>query len=375
MSPACAQFDDCPGCPLRHLAPAAAARLKVDAARETFARLTGQPAPPGVFLAPTGRDAFRARLGATRLGETFGMRGLPGGADVDLRRCPAQTPESRAALETLVADLDALHLSADVTRAHVAATADGGVRVVLAAADRGALSRLRDAPWPERPGWDRFAKVPGPRDGDLESGAERLTGRDTMSFDSPTDRLQATLPAWVPQSPGTLPALLDWLETHLEPTGARLLELGSGVGTSSLPLARRAASLLRVDCVREAGADATENARRAGVDTARCRLGFADRAGRRLLAGGETYDAVLLHGMRAPFGERLMDALPALRARRVAYVAPVTASLARDVARLRGYSAVRLDFLDQMPGTAHIMALGLWHRTDADDSADAPLSG
>lgn len=304
------------------------------------------------------------------------MRGLPGGADVDLRRCPAQTPASRAALDTLVNDLAALGLTADVTRANVAATADGGgVRVVLAAADRTSMARLRAAAWPERPGWDRFAKVPSPRDGDLESGAERLTGRDTMFFDSPTDRLQATLPAWVPQSPGTLPALLHWLETHLEPDGARLLELGSGVGTSSLPLSRRAASLLGVDCVREAVADATENARQAVLDNVRFRLGFADRAVRRLLAGGESFDAVLLHGMRAPFGERLMDALPALRARRIAYVAPVTASLARDAARLRGYRPVRLDFLDQMPGTAHIMALGLWQRSAAADSADAPFSG
>ncbi len=369
---------------MRHLDARAATALKAEAARRSWARITQQPAPPGEVLDSPDRDAFRARLGATRLGEIFGMRGLPGGPDVDLRRCPAQTRESRDALDALVSDLATLGLTECVTRAHVAATAGGAVRVVLGAVDRPGLERLRTAAWPERPGWDRFAKVLHARDADLESDAERLTGHDTMVFESPTDRLQATLPAWVPQSPGTLGTLQAWVSKHLAPAGARLLELGCGVGTSSLPLARVAASVLGVDCVREAVADATTNARSAGLANARFRLGFADRTVRRLLAGGEHFDAVLLHGMRAPFGERLMDVLPALRAARIAYLAPVTASLARDAAGLRGYRAVRLDFLDQMPGTAHIMALGLWVREDgtipaevagAADSADVPLSG
>jgi hypothetical protein len=35
---------------------------------------------------------------------------------------------------------------------------------------------------------------------------------------------------------------------------------------------------------------------------------------------------------------------------------------ARDAAALKGYTLERLDFVDQMPGTAHLMALGVWTR-------------
>jgi 23S rRNA (uracil1939-C5)-methyltransferase len=363
VAPDCAQYRGCPGCPLRHAAPDFAAEWKLGAARRAFARIAGHPAPPGDLLQPVGRDAFRARLSAGRHGEVLGMSALPGEPPVDLRLCPAQTPASRAALVQIQADLEAAGVLDAVARVSVAAAEDtGDVRVAIGAVDAAALARLLAAPLPARPGRAVFVKLPTARDADLETGATALSGTPTMRFQAGEDTLQATMPAWVPQSPGTLNALRDWALSALQPAGVDVLELGCGVGTLSLPMARAARSLVGVDCVRPAIVDATENARVAGVSNARFRLGFADHAVRRLVSGGHRFEAVLLHGMRSPFGARLMDVLPAVGARRIAYLAPITASLARDTVALKGYTLDRLDFIDQMPGTAHLMALGLWTR-------------
>lgn len=363
VSPDCAQYRGCPGCPLRHAEPAFAAEWKIAAARGAFGRIAGHPAPPGELLQPVGREAFRARLSAARHGEILGMGALPGEPPVDLRLCPAQTLASRTALATFQADLEALGLLDAVARVSVAAAEDtGDVRIAVAAVDAPALARLLAAKLPLRPGRAVFAKLPTARDADLETGAMALAGTPTMRFRAGDDTLQATMPAWVPQAPGTLIALRDWALAALQPAGVDVLELGCGVGTLSLPLARAARSLVGVDCVRPAIVDATENARVARVANARFRLGFADHAVRRLVSGGHRFEAVVLHGMRAPFGARLMDVLPAVGARRIAYLAPITASLARDAAALKGYTLERLDFVDQMPGTAHLMALGVWTR-------------
>ena len=363
VDPACVQFRGCPGCPLRHAQATWAAAWKLEAARRTFARLAGRPAPPGTLLEPVGRDGFRARLSATVIGETLGMNALPGEPAVDLSACPAQTNGSRTALARLREDLRDAGVLDAVLRASVAAADDTGeVRVALSAVDRAGLARLVAADLPKRPLWSVFAKFLGPRDVDLESGATALYGSATMHFEAGGDRFQATMPAWVPQAPGTLDALRRCVVERLEPAGAAVLELGCGVGTTSLALARLARRFIGVDCVREAIVDANENARRAGVTGANFRLGFADRAVRRLVASGERFDAVLLHGMRGSFGARLMDVLPATGAQRVVYLAPITASLARDTVHLRGLELIRLDFIDQMPGTAHLMAIGVFAR-------------
>ena len=361
----CEQAAGCPGCPLRHWAPSVALTHKLADARALFARIYGAPAPPGALRGAAPRDGFRGRLSAGNCGGIPGMRAHPGHPPVDLRRCPAQTPEVRAALAVLWADLAAAGVQSDVQRVLLTTTDTAETRAILTVDDANAAAHVRSSALVERPGRSIFTSVLGQkaaRSRRAEEVTTLLQGCTALTFRRGEDHLTATLPAWTPQSPDSVPMLLEWAREALQPEGASVLELGCGVGTLSLPLARSAAHLLGVDCVRPAIADAQANATRAGVENAAFRLGFAHHAVRRLLAGPQRFDAILLHGMRQPFGERLMGVLPALGAARIAYAAPLTSSLADDLRALPGYTIERLDFLDQMPGTAHLMALASLRR-------------
>lgn len=136
-----------------------------------------------------------------------------------------------------------------------------------------------------------------------------------------------------------------------------MLEVGCGVGTLSLGLARRAGRLTGIDVVRAAVEDAAANAARAGVTNATFRTGRADHALRRLLAAGERADLVVLHAMRRPYGADVLRRVPALGARRILYLAPSAPSLAEDLTHLPAWGVRRLGFLDQLPGTAFLLTL------------------
>ena len=88
--------------------------------------------------------------------------------------------------------------------------------------------------------------------------------------------LRFTAPGWRPQSPLSLVALRAAVLRLLgPPAGDRVLEIGCGAGTLSLPLARQSRDLLGIDLERASVEDAVHNAR--ALSNARFRVGcFAD---------------------------------------------------------------------------------------------------
>jgi len=265
------------------------------------------------------RDDYRAHAQARPIDGVLGLYPHPGHQEpVDLSRCPAQTPAARAILGRIVPPEE--------------------VETVLVQAHGG---RARVA---------------------LRAGTARLVRGDAIvSLDVDGDRLEASWPAWTPQSPDSLPALRRAVVDWLDPTpDDDVVEVGCGVGTLSLPVARRAASLLGVDETRVAVADAARNAAHAGV-SASFRVGRARKSLRRLIATGVRADLVLIHAMRRPLGPAVMSAVAAMRPRRVLYVAPSAASLARDLA-VSSLMPTRIGFIDQLPGTAHLLTLAVLER-------------
>ena len=250
------------------------------------------------------RDDYRAHAQARPIDGVLGLYPHPGHQEpVDLSRCPAQTPAARAILGRIVPPEE--------------------VETVLVQAHGG---RARVA---------------------LRAGTARLVRGDAIvSLDVDGDRLEASWPAWTPQSPDSLPALRRAVVDWLDPTpDDDVVEVGCGVGTRHREAERT---------------DAARNAAHAGV-SASFRVGRARKSLRRLIATGVRADLVLIHAMRRPLGPAVMSAVAAMRPRRVLYVAPSAASLARDLA-VSSLMPTRIGFIDQLPGTAHLLTLAVLER-------------
>jgi 23S rRNA (uracil1939-C5)-methyltransferase len=134
-----------------------------------------------------------------------------------------------------------------------------------------------------------------------------------------------------------------------ETAGQRVLELYAGHGNLTVALAPGAASLVAVEFDAAGAAACRENVARRGLAHVRVVAGDA--------AAWESVpvDVVVLDPPRAGAREAL-DAIVRSRPRRIVYVSCDTATLGRDVARLRalGYVPDAAIALDMFPQTAHL---------------------
>lgn len=367
VDPGCDQSPGCPGCPLRHLSAEARAAAKLDAHRATLARLADLPAVPSRLISPAPLDGYRARARArpqaTPTGIVLGMRAHPGSSGVDLTRCPAQTDGTRAllrwiestarqhavpwSLEPDTPGLIEVEVEGDLR--------DGRVRLLCSAPTWDAIFC---AALPS--GVQLYRQVMGNRG---PGPAVHLAGPPHVEWRHAGRAFRVTAPAWRPHSPHSVTALgqtvLDLLQ--LAPDH-RLLDIGCGVGTLSLDLAARCAQVLGIDIERAAVQDASVNAQAHGIDNAIFQVGDAAHVTRRLLRRGRRFDRVLVHMMRRPLTGATLRQMSLLGARRLVYLAPSVASFARDLAERGPWRVEQVVFIDQLPGTVHLLSAGVLTR-------------
>jgi 23S rRNA (uracil1939-C5)-methyltransferase len=149
--------------------------------------------------------------------------------------------------------------------------------------------------------------------------------------------------------------LLDELVTAAlqEVEGETALELYSGVGLFSLPLARQFREVTAVESGAGAAGDLTFNAQRASLENLRVERNTAER----FLASLERApDFVLLDPPRAGIGPEAVTQLARLKPRRVTIVACDPVTLARDLAGLTaaGFALESLVMADLFPQTFHL---------------------
>jgi tRNA/tmRNA/rRNA uracil-C5-methylase (TrmA/RlmC/RlmD family) len=147
-----------------------------------------------------------------------------------------------------------------------------------------------------------------------------------------------------------------------ELSGARVLDLYSGAGLFTLPLADAVGADGSVLAV-EGDDRAVRDARRAVHDRPQVTLRGGDVA-RVLASGVGRADVVVLDPPRTGAGWRVVDEVAALAPARVVYVACDPAALARDVAwfAAAGYGLAELTGYDLFPMTHHVEAVALLTR-------------
>jgi 23S rRNA (uracil1939-C5)-methyltransferase len=149
--------------------------------------------------------------------------------------------------------------------------------------------------------------------------------------------------------------LIDWGALT---ASDRVLELYSGAGNFTLPLARRAGAVVAV----EGDARAVENGKKNGgkhnLKNIRWIQSHAPKAARRLRETGEKFTKIVLDPPRSG-AKGLENDLAAIGAERILYVSCNPATLARDLAGFvqKGYALKRVRPVDLFPHTFHVEAL------------------
>lgn len=135
-----------------------------------------------------------------------------------------------------------------------------------------------------------------------------------------------------------------------------VLDLCCGAGTITLCMAGAAGKVIGVEIVPEAVADAKENAKRNGIENAEFLCADVAKIAAELDKRGIRADVVTVDPPRKGLAPVVLEAIAAMRPRRVVYVSCDPATLARDVALLKqqGYQVQTVQAVDLFPRCAHV---------------------
>lgn len=192
------------------------------------------------------------------------------------------------------------------------------------------------------------------------AGVEVLGGKGNWTEQFCGRRLTVSAPAFFQLNTAAAETLVTCAIGAAGLTAAdRVLDLYSGAGTFTLPLAATGAEVVAVEASKHALADLRRNLSRSGLD--------ADVVGgdaRRELPALGSFDVIFVDPPRSGLHEETIGALAATAARSIVYVSCNPSTFARDAARLadRGYGLSRIETHDLFPQTYHVECVGLFTR-------------
>lgn len=366
--PRCEHFGTCAGCTLQHLEPGAQIRAKQHHLIENLARI-GNVAPETV-LPPLQADPWgyrrRGRLSVRyveKKGRTLvGYRELDGRFVADLRACPVAHPVIGTRIAAFAALIDSLDARRDIPQIEFAVGDETACLVFRTLVELGADDRARLVAFARSEGIAVLLQ-PGGADSitPLEPASVELAFSlprhgVTLAFE-PLDFIQVNA--------ALNEAMIDRAIELLAPQPTdRVLDLFSGLGNFTLPLARRVAQVAGVEGEASLVARARANAERNGLTNVEFHQAnlFEDQKGAPWVR--EKWDLVLLDPPRAG-AEAAVEWLPRRGIRRLVYVSCHPASLARDAGALvhrHGYRLSAAGVMDMFPHTGHVESIALFER-------------
>lgn len=135
-----------------------------------------------------------------------------------------------------------------------------------------------------------------------------------------------------------------------------VMDIYCGIGTISLCAAKTAKSVIGVEIVERAIADAKENAENNGIKNAVFYADSAENLVPKLIESGEKTDVVILDPPRKGSDEATLSAIVKARPKRIVYVSCNPSTLARDARFLadNGYTLTHSHAFDLFPHTMHV---------------------
>jgi 23S rRNA (uracil1939-C5)-methyltransferase len=371
VAPACRYFGDCGGCQWQHLAYPFQLTWKQEILRELLTRVGKLPAPATAApIAPAGPWEYRARaqfkvFGGGRLQIGFHQRETHRVVDID--RCPLLDGRLNGILAALrrMRDPSLTRLFPRLREVWAAAgtgTGEAIVSLFARARDRAAIRLLFQRIQAEVPALQGVVLLDGdprqhPRFVDRHGHGAILEQVGPHRF-----RVDAT--AFFQVSGLAAEVLTRLVVEGADLAGTeRVLDLYCGVGTFTVPLARRAGEVVGIESHPAAAADAVHNLRSNGCDGARIVQAQAEQA-LPALAGEGPWDVLILDPPRQGASRRVLEAVTGMAIPRIVYVSCDPSTLARDLGILvgSGYRCVALQPIDLFPQTFHLEAVAVLER-------------
>lgn len=366
VTPRCAHFGVCGGCALQHAGENAQLEFKQGQLMAALERV-GKVEPETV-LAPLVDTRWgyrrRARLGVKYVekkgGTLVGFRERGAPFIALLNRCEVLVAPVGNRLTDLAELIDGLSIRERLPQIEVAA-ADNAIALVFRVLDppsEADRERLRE--FGERFDFSIYLQ-PGnedtiaPLDADAPALYYELPAWDAKLYFKPNDFVQIHA--------GINARMIEQALALLEVDASHdVLELFSGLGNFSIPLARKARRVITVEGEQGLVERARDNARVNGVDNIEAHVANLfeppdDAAWRR-----EKVDRVLIDPPRSGAAE-MLESIAATGAERIVYVSCHPATLARDAGELvhrYGYRLTHAGVMDMFPHTAHVESMAVF---------------
>ncbi len=368
VKPRCAQFGVCGGCSLQHLRPQAQIAAKEAVLLDDLQRIGNvvpqRVLPPVVNASPWGYRR-KARLGVRSVPKKgrvlVGFRERGSSFVTDAEVCHVLHPRVGTLLPALSALIGSLSVSARLPQIEMAMDDERCVLILrvldpLSSDDVQRLAAFQDANdivfYVQPGGPETVAPLTQPVDLHY-----RLPDHDlTLGF-LPGDFTQVNSEI----NRKMIDRALQLLDAD---AGDSVLDLFCGIGNFTLPIARRAASVLGIEGDSGLVARARGNAQRNNIANAEFLTGdlYGDLADEAWL--GRHFDKALLDPPRSG-AQQVLRWLPAMGVARIVYVSCFPGTLARDAGELvseHGYRLAGAGVMDMFPHTAHVESIALFDR-------------
>jgi 23S rRNA (uracil1939-C5)-methyltransferase len=370
-APQCRYFGTCGGCQWQHLANEAQREWK---RRILVELLTRVGKLDGIRvespIAPSGPWEYRARAQFKVVGGTrpcIGFHQRETNRVVDIERCPLLDPRANAVLQALrrMKHPTFFSIFQRLREAWVAVgTGTGEVLLSLFAHahDRAAIRLLHHTLLTAVPGLVGVVLLEGdPRQGPRvvdrvgSEAVQELVGESRFRVDATAFFQVSGLAA------ETLTSLVMGGAALLG--SERVLELYSGVGTFTVPLARRAREVVGIETNAAAAADGEANLRRNDCPAGHIIQAQVEQS-LPAMAGKGRWDLVVLDPPRQGCSQRILETVVKMGVPRLIYVSCDPSTLARDLGILvrAGFRSASIQPVDLFPQTFHLESVAVLER-------------
>jgi 23S rRNA (uracil1939-C5)-methyltransferase len=368
VTPACPHFDICGGCNLQHLAPAKQLEFKQKILLDNLQRL-GHVTPAHITAPLTGLPwgyRRKARLGTKYVGKKqrfmIGFREKASHLLADLSQCETLNPQIGRRLPEIAAMLRALSCYQHIPQVEVAIADNATALVIRHMVPFTSADIEQLIAFAKQTGWHLYQQPHG-----LDSITPIWPGDSVLTYqvDKQQIELQFLPSDFIQVNREVNLAMIDAALAALQlDADMTVLELFSGLGNFTLPIARRAQHVVAVEGERGLVKRAQDNAQRNSITNVQQQVADLARDCTGLPWLHANFDRVLLDPPRSGAIE-VLPVVAATKAQRIVYISCNPATLARDADVLVNqfdYRLAQVGVLDMFPHTAHVEALAVFVR-------------